>query len=128
MTGSFYEMYIDEKRAKDDPTEDFNDKHSLHHLVQDDETMEGAKTLLRRTSEIPSMQSPPGSPSRLGFVLVRIFKKISVLLRAPFHDSFQLQLLIFLVVSFFAIWLDWWNLTIMLLHLFMRVPFLNALL
>lgn len=33
-----------------------------------------------------------------------------------------------MAVSFFAIWLDWWNLTIMLLHLFMRVPFLNALL
>ena len=33
-----------------------------------------------------------------------------------------------MAVSFFAIWLDWWNLTIMLLHLFMRVPFLNQLL
>ena len=93
-----------------------------------DEEGQDGKTLLNRTSEIPSMQTPPGSPNRLGFIVVRVLSKISVLLRAPFHDSFQLQLLVFLTVSFFAIWLDWWNLTIMLLHLFMRVPFLNALL
>mmetsp|Transcript_3865 Transcript_3865/g.5153 ORF Transcript_3865/g.5153 Transcript_3865/m.5153 type:complete len:130 (+) Transcript_3865:268-657(+) len=33
-----------------------------------------------------------------------------------------------MAVSFFAIWLDWWNLTIMLFHLFIRVPFFNELL
>ena len=61
-------------------------------------------------------------------IVLLVLQKGSVFLRAPFHDKFQLQLLIFMAVSFFAIWLDWWNLTIMLLHLFMRVPFLNALL
>lgn len=37
-------------------------------------------------------------------------------------------MLLFMFVGFFAIWLDWWNLTIMLFHLFIRVPFYKELL
>ena len=125
--GSLSDMYIDLKTMKTNPTPEFNDKKKNSHLVLDEEAQDSSKSLLSRTSEIPTMQSPPGSPQKLGFLVFKILKNISIFGRAPFHDPFQLQLIIFMIVSFFAIWLDWWNLTIMLLHLFMRVPFLNAL-
>ena len=32
-----------------------------------------------------------------------------------------------MIVSIFAIWIDWWNLTILVLHLFMKQPFLISL-
>ena len=90
IKGSLHDMYLDPQTMKTNPTLDFNDKKSSHRLVLDDEAQDSSKSLLSRISEIPSMQSPPGSPARLGNIVLKVLSKISVLLRAPFHDSFQL--------------------------------------
>lgn len=88
ITGSLHEMYLDPETMRTNPTLEFNDKKSSHRLVLDDETQDSSKSLQSRISEIPSLQSPPGSPARVTNLVVKVLTKISVLMRAPFHDAF----------------------------------------
>ena len=70
--GSLHHMYLDPKTMKTDPTLNFNDKKVHERLVQDEEAQDASKTILRRLSQIPSLQSPPGSPARLRHIVFRL--------------------------------------------------------